>query len=95
MKLGLVPARGAEDAFTKSKPRAEKTRSHLQVVLLAGVQGVAPEVRLELYVVFKRLIGRREGHRGEKLNHQTKKGERTTKKKGGKEATEYERRKEN
>lgn len=68
--------------------------SHLQVVLLAGVQGVAAEVRLELYVIFKRLIGGREGHRGEKLNHQTKKGE-EQRNKGGKEATECERGKEN
>lgn len=45
--------------------------AHLQVVLLAGVQGVTGEVRLELYVVFKRLIRGREGHRREKLNRQT------------------------
>lgn len=56
--------------------------SHLQVILLAGVQGVTAEVRLELYVIFKGLIGGREGHRGEKLNHQTternKKGEKVS-----------------
>lgn len=47
--------------------------AHLQVVLLTGLQGVAAKVGLELYVVFKGLIGGREGHRGEKLNRQTTK----------------------
>lgn len=47
--------------------------AHLQVILLTGVQGVAAEVGLQLYVIFKGLIGRREGHRGEKLNRQTTK----------------------
>lgn len=47
--------------------------AHLQVILLTGLQGVAAKVRLELYVIFKGLIGGREGHRGEKLNRQTTK----------------------
>lgn len=57
-------------------------QAHLQVILLTGVQGVAAEVRLELYVIFKGLIGGREGHRGEKLNRQTT--EQNKKQKGGK-----------
>lgn len=73
--------------------------AHLQVILLTGVQSVAAEVRLELYVIFKGLIGGREGHRGEKLNSQNNK----TKQKGreqvpnrrGKETTEYDKRREN
>lgn len=40
---------------------------------MPGFQGVTAEVRLELYIIFKGLIGRREGHRGEKLNRQTTK----------------------
>lgn len=56
-------------------------RAHLEVILLTGVQGVTAEVRLELYVIFKGLIGGREGHRGEKLNRQTRK--QNKKQKGG------------
>lgn len=53
--------------------RSVSAGAHLEVILLTGVQGVAAEVRLELYVIFKGLIGGREGHRGEKLNRQTTK----------------------
>lgn len=59
--------------------------SHLEVILLAGVQGVTAEVRLELYVIFKGLIGRREGHRGEKLNRQTTKQNKKRKTRRGQE----------
>lgn len=61
--------------------RSVASGAHLEVILLTGVQGVAAEVRLELYVIFKGLIGGREGHRGEKLNRQTTKQNKN--KKGG------------
>lgn len=61
--------------------RSVAAGAHLEVILLTGVQGVAAEVRLELYVIFKGLIGGREGHRGEKLNRQTTKQNKN--KKGG------------
>lgn len=47
--------------------------SHLEFVLLARVQGVAPHLLLQVHVVFERLSGGREGDRGQKLNHQTTK----------------------
>lgn len=46
--------------------------SHLELVLLPGV-ALAPDVLLQVHVVFERLSGGREGNRGQKLNHQTTK----------------------
>lgn len=45
---------------------------HLELVLLPGV-ALAPDVLLQVHVVFERLSGGREGNRGQKLNHQTTK----------------------
>lgn len=55
-------------------------QSHLEFVLLSGV-ALAPDVLLQVHVVFERLSGGREGNRGQKLNHQTTKH--THGKKGG------------
>lgn len=60
--------------------------THLKVIFLTGIQGVAAEVSLELYFIFEGLIGGREGHRGEKLKRQTteqKKGVKTGEGEGG------------
>lgn len=46
--------------------------SHLEFVLLPRVV-LAPDVLLQVHVVFERLSGGREGDRGQKLNHQTTK----------------------
>lgn len=46
--------------------------SHLELILLPGV-ALAPDVLLQVHVVFERLSGGREGNRGQKLNHQTTK----------------------
>lgn len=46
--------------------------AHLELVLLSGV-ALAPDVLLQVHVVFERLSGGREGNRGQKLNHQTTK----------------------
>lgn len=45
---------------------------HLELVLFPGV-ALAPDVLLQVHVVFERLSGGREGNRGQKLNHQTTK----------------------
>lgn len=44
----------------------------LEFILLSGV-ALAPDVLLQVHVVFERLSGGREGNRGQKLNHQTTK----------------------
>lgn len=46
--------------------------SNLELVLLPGV-ALAPDILLQVHVVFERLSGGREGNRGQKLNHQTTK----------------------
>ena len=56
----------------KSKVRRLKCVAHLELVLLPGV-ALAPDVLLQVHVVFERLSGGREGNRGQKLNHQTTK----------------------
>lgn len=69
--------------------------AHLKVIFLTGIQGVAAEVSLELYFIFKGLIGGREGHRGEKLKRQTTEQKRVSKQEKGEEATEYDKKREN
>lgn len=46
--------------------------SNLELILLPGV-ALAPDILLQVHVVFERLSGGREGNRGQKLNHQTTK----------------------
>lgn len=59
--------------ISASDGNAQMSRtSHLKLVLLPGV-ALAPDVLLQVHVVFERLSGGREGNRGQKLNHQTTK----------------------
>lgn len=53
-------------------PSPSEQPSHLELVLLPGV-ALAPDVLLQVHVIFERLSGGREGNRGQKLNHQTTK----------------------
>lgn len=60
------------DNANKSNVFGSNNQSHLEFILLSGV-ALAPDVLLQVHVVFERLSGGREGNRGQKLNHQTTK----------------------
>lgn len=74
---------------------SDRDASDLELVLLPGV-ALAPDVLLQVHVVFERLSGGREGNRGQKLNHQTTKHtHRKREGEKGKEEGEREEREEN
>lgn len=83
----LHAGNNGQDAADRNKT----LQPHLELVLLPGV-ALAPDVLLQVHVVFERLSGGREGNRGQKLNHQTTKH--THGKREGKKGKEKEEREE-
>lgn len=86
---------------SRSQSASAAAAAHLELVLLPGV-ALAPDVLLQVHVVFERLSGGREGNRGQKLNRQRRnthtergregeRGEEEGEREGGGRKTQFQR----